>query len=1165
MADCAARPLHATSSEVSAAGDELIRLILRDFVRKWHDPLANGEGEARTLAHSPGPQNAAGETPGLSFPRAVEITIRHTIALLIAKAQSMDVPHLAMARILPLVTAHVEEYRKAELSLLGDSWAARRSGPSVSASVADLDVQDDLFVAGKYLHGRLHSAVGSLSNPSSKATEQNHLRHMVERALRALLPQKERDSRAVLVTVRELVACTVMQPIVDLISDPDFFNQLLIQKAGAALEEHRMVQRLREAIDKQAQSPNVQVKDASSAPMKAPKVSKVDNLDAFDALARSIAKSNSIMDVRRLRNDINMQIRKAKLAMDEQPQSIRARSQLEKLKQALSAADQKVVALGGQRADASRSAGAVSDVTLLQILNNPSSMGYFMEFMDRQRKSPVIQFWLAVESFKDPLEAIDMDGDGSSATDQASGEPSSAIIKTLEDDIRFFVDAYYSSPLVQIGVRERLAAEAFLSKGSSGSISSTDLRRARQSVLRAQTQVLESMLDDDWPAFKASALYHRAAEDFRSSIPSQVPSEDPARAIGTELRPVPTDIQRFGTRTTTNISASAKVKLFGEESASERDGVFGDRASVRGTRNTNLDFLTTTQCRDRDGRSPLFSEPLFDEEVEDIGIASPQSGSDSDYVQVERMDAIQHALTSIIGADDDRRHGTVREDVQLPEAERLDEFGRPRALIVEDAAAQKAATKAASSQNPIGSGQQTPTADGAPTENALAVVPVEMLSAKLKQLESQATVITALVQKAELTGAPAKERRVLLKSLETVKLETAEITWQRRQAELVQGKGRIVPGRTQVKINAHTIAKDSDGKEHALYLIEVGILAEAEERLLSGWIVPRRYSEFWSLHQELKDKVDRVRALETDLPGRRLVSITHAAFVETRRVGLERYLQKLIQVPAAAESDELRAFLAPQARKDTRTEKSNSALPGNSILQTLFKGVGGVAEGLDDLIYLPSMLDIVTQQLSSQSPISIWPAAVTPRSLPSASALPSALVDKAQTKSGASTAQLQEASSTASPLCDLLIEIFELKVGNNWLRRQAIVVLLQQLLAGTIDGKVREAVAEATSPPALLRHLQSFKDGLWPKGELKEPGVPRTPAQKASARDSANQKVSTLIPNLAANFIGRQNARKGVRTVFSMVQNQRLNKHLIYTILDLIFDELFPNNAYETC
>ena len=40
--------------------------------------------------------------------------------------------------------------------------------------------------------------------------------------------------------------------------------------------------------------------------------------------------------------------------------------------------------------------------------------------------------------------------------------------------------------------------------------------------------------------------------------------------------------------------------------------------------------------------------------------------------------------------------------------------------------------------------------------------------------------------------------------------------------------------------------------------------------------------------------------------------------------------------------------------------------------------------------------------------------------------------------------------SFTAPICDLFIELFDLK-ENNWLRRQAIVVILQQFLGGTIE------------------------------------------------------------------------------------------------------------------
>lgn len=41
-------------------------------------------------------------------------------------------------------------------------------------------------------------------------------------------------------------------------------------------------------------------------------------------------------------------------------------------------------------------------------------------------------------------------------------------------------------------------------------------------------------------------------------------------------------------------------------------------------------------------------------------------------------------------------------------------------------------------------------------------------------------------------------------------------------------------------------------------------------------------------------------------------------------------------------------------------------------------------------------------------------------------------------------------------------------------------------------------------------------------------------------------------------MVGRQNARKGARRLFTVLQNKRLNQDLIYTLLDEIVYALFP-------
>ena len=105
----------------------------------------------------------------------------------------------------------------------------------------------------------------------------------------------------------------------------------------------------------------------------------------------------------------------------------------------------------------------------------------------------------------------------------------------------------------------------------------------------------------------------------------------------------------------------------------------------------------------------------------------------------------------------------------------------------------------------------------------------------------------------------------------------------------------------------------------------------------------------------------------------------------------------------------------------------------------------GVAEGLDDLIGLgPSMLDVVAQRLSNQT--QVQPGTLI-NGIPDID-----LVSQAMDQ-GATAAELKEAAGAGTtywtePICDLFVELFELKEKNNWLRRQAIVILLQQIFGG---------------------------------------------------------------------------------------------------------------------
>ncbi|CAO3572390.1 unnamed protein product [Mortierella alpina] len=195
------------------------------------------------------------------------------------------------------------------------------------------------------------------------------------------------------------------------------------------------------------------------------------------------------------------------------------------------------------------------------------------------------------------------------------------------------------------------------------------------------------------------------------------------------------------------------------------------------------------------------------------------------------------------------------------------------------------------------------------------------------------------------------------------------------------------------------------------------------------------------------------------------------------------------------------------------------------------------------------------------------------------------------------------------PLCDLFIELFELKQKNNWLRRQAVVIILQQVLGGTIERKLRDTIKAYMEENMLTFYVSKLRDVLWPTsaraasdspdlagyeiinqdlsvlprlptpelkssstslGESSPSGsatnkkITRTQVQKAATKDQASRKLSVFLPELLGNMVGQQNARRGARRVFAAFQNRRLNQQLVYTTLDEVIAAMWPELAVSS-
>ena len=80
-----------------------------------------------------------------------------------------------------------------------------------------------------------------------------------------------------------------------------------------------------------------------------------------------------------------------------------------------------------------------------------------MEFMDRRKRSLLVQFWLTVESFKNPLESVDSGSDNDD--DDPIRDPS--LTDTLREDILMMNELYFSGPATDPALSVISLANAF--------------------------------------------------------------------------------------------------------------------------------------------------------------------------------------------------------------------------------------------------------------------------------------------------------------------------------------------------------------------------------------------------------------------------------------------------------------------------------------------------------------------------------------------------------------------------------------------------------------------------------------------------------------------------------------------------------------------------------
>lgn len=210
-----------SNSPIEALLEKLITLVVDQFIESWYGSIS----------------------PSKLFPSAIKDELHQVVRRFHVQIASVDLSDVIVNRILDIFREHFTYFCQAEnlVELKG-----------ISSRIAKDSKEYQLAVAQNYNRGKLHKGVNISVDDhrnSGSDLQKEHLRKKVAGLLPILLSQNEASSDLVVSLVREILACTVLSSVCEVVAESDFFNLLIVNFIGANLRRRDQVKKLRAALE----------------------------------------------------------------------------------------------------------------------------------------------------------------------------------------------------------------------------------------------------------------------------------------------------------------------------------------------------------------------------------------------------------------------------------------------------------------------------------------------------------------------------------------------------------------------------------------------------------------------------------------------------------------------------------------------------------------------------------------------------------------------------------------------------------------------------------------------------------------------------------------------------------------------------------------------------
>lgn len=330
------------------------------------------------------------------------------------------------------------------------------------------------------------------------------------------------------------------------------------------------------------------------------------------------------------------------------------------------------------------------------------------------------------------------------------------------------------------------------------------------------------------------------------------------------------------------------------------------------------------------------------------------------------------------------------------------------------------------------------------------------------------------------------------------------------------------------------------GKSFGIYAVAVSKLFD--NGTIESWHIYRRYSDFYELHQKLKEKFADLN--NVPFPGKKAFNNMDRDLLEKRMKMLNNYMRILLQLGLIKSHPSLQnillSFLEPGEYDRGVTGGLASKTVDNLLINPL-KFVGNAMKIVPD--NLLNTMDGVMEGFSKVFQKSLKPD------------------EEESMKVGA---VLDNESNDNVPLRIMLLlmtEVFDLKTRNQWLRRR-IIQLLRQIMhamfGDIVNKRILDYVAVITSPERVAKGIMHIRNSFWPNGVKNTAPLARDHDALMQTRVAAKYSLLASFPDDLKRILGSETSRTGLILVFSLFQHEVLNKRLVYVLLEGILVTLFP-------